>query len=115
MNIAIIFQKPLNGGVIKVGAVVNGSNFARGTTKDLRLPGIAVDTLAPFITIGECLENIIQVAVKMNNRDRTIGLVDAPQQRQSNGVIASKRDKSRQHLTSSGKTLLAGIGVGSAH
>ena len=55
------------------------------------------------------------MAVKMNDRDRAVGLVDAPQQRQSNGVIASKRDKSRQHLTSLGNALLVGIGVWFAH
>jgi hypothetical protein len=44
--------------VIEVGAVVNGSNFAGGTSKDLGLPGIAAVTLlAPLITIDEYLED----------------------------------------------------------
>ena len=57
----------------------------------------------------------LQVAVKVNHRDRPIGLVDAPQQRKCDGMVSSQSDHSRQSLARLGKTGFIRIGVWLAH
>ena len=42
------------------------------------------------------IENYVQMAVEMNDSHRAIGLVDAPQQRKSYGVVTTKRDDTRK-------------------
>ena len=60
-------------------------------------------------------ESSLQVAVKVNDADRSIGFIDAPEKRQSDGVIASQSDDPRQSLPSLGNAFLACVGRWSAH
>jgi hypothetical protein len=60
--------------------MVHTRSLRQATTKDLGLPRI-------------------QMAVKMNNTDRAIQLLDAPQNRQDDGVVPTQRDNPWQRLT----------------
>ena len=54
------------------------------------------------------------MTVKVNDRDRTIGTVDAPQQGQGDGVVAAERDDARQCLAFEGGSPLVRVRGGFA-
>jgi len=45
------------------------------------------------------------MTIKMNNRNRSIGLLHAPEDRQHNGMVTAKRDNPRQYLPTFGRAL----------
>lgn len=56
----------------------------------------------------------IEMAVKVNNRYRTVGAVDGTQQREGDGVVASQRDDPRQGLAVLGRAFLLSVCLGGA-
>lgn len=57
----------------------------------------------------------VQMAIKVNHRNRTICLVNAAQQRKGDGVVASHGDNPRQGLAGLGEAVFISIGVRLAH
>jgi hypothetical protein len=51
-----------------------------------------------------------QVAVKVNDADRSVGTIYAPQQRQGNGVVTAQGNDPWERLASLGEAFLLGIG-----
>lgn len=51
----------------------------------------------------------------MNHSHRAIGLVDAPQQRQCDGMVSSQSNNTRQRLASPREPSLIGVGKRFAH
>lgn len=56
----------------------------------------------------------VEMAVKVNHRDGSVGTVDGAQQRQGDGVVASESDETGQRLAELGWALLLAISGRSA-
>lgn len=61
MDVGVVLEQALHGGVVEVGAVVDASDLGGGTAKDLGLPGV-------------------QVAVEVDDGHGAVLAVDRPQQ-----------------------------------
>lgn len=52
----------------------------------------------------------VQVAVKVNNRDRAVSTVDGPQQGKGDGVVTAHSDDTGESLALDGRATLVGVG-----
>lgn len=58
---------------------------------------------------------IIQMAVKVDNSHRAVGLVDAPEQREGDGVVTTEGDDTWQRAAGAGNALVMSGCVGLTH
>lgn len=79
VDVRVVLQQALLGGVVEVGAVVDAGDLRRRATKDLGPPGV-------------------EVGVEVDDRDRPVGPVDRSQQGQRDGVVTAERDHPGQGL-----------------
>ena len=92
MDVSVIGEETLLSSVVEVSAVIDCGLLAGGTTEDLGLPGV-------------------QVAVEVNDTDRTVVAIDGAEKRKCDCVVTSESDKTRQCLTLLGRAGLIGVGV----
>jgi hypothetical protein len=116
MDVAIVAKKALLGGVVEVGAVVDGCDFRRGTAEDLGAPWASLYqyTCVLHKTRKERRHTSIKMRVKVNDAHGAISTVDRPQQRQSDGMVTAKGDDTGQGLAILSRTLLLGVRHGLA-
>lgn len=77
MDVAVIGQQALLRSPIEVRAMVDSCLFTRCTTEYARLPGV-------------------QMRVKMNNADGSVGLIDTAQKWEGDGVVTTQSDDTRE-------------------
>lgn len=95
VDAAVVGQQALLRGPVEVGAVVDGGLLAGGAAEDLGLPRV-------------------EVGVEVDDRDGPVGLVDAAQEGEGDGVVAAQRDDARERLARLADARLVGGGVGRA-
>ena len=78
--------------MVEVSAVVDAGLLARRTAKHLRPPRV-------------------EMAVEVDDADGTVGAVDAAEQGERDGVVASEGDDSWESLAVLGRAGLVGVGV----
>lgn len=76
MDITIVPEQSFLRGMVKVRAMVHGSDLGGGAAEHLGPPGV-------------------EVRVKVDHAHGAVGAVDAPQEREGDGVVASQRDDAR--------------------
>ncbi len=89
VDAAVVGEQSFFVGPVEIRAVVDGCLLGRRTTEDLGLPGI-------------------QVRVEVDHRDRSVGFIDAAQQRQGDGMVPSECYHARECLAGFADTGLVG-------
>lgn len=92
MDVSVVSEQTFLGSVEEVSAVVDGGLLAWRTTKHLGLPGV-------------------EMAVKVDNTDRSIMAIDRAEKRESDSMIASKSDQTGQRSALFGRTRLISMSV----
>lgn len=95
MDVGVVPEETLLGGVVEVGAVVDAGDLGGGTAKDLGLPRV-------------------EMGVEVDHANGAVGAVDGAQQGQGDGVVAAEGDDTRQGLAVLGRAGLVGVGLGLA-
>jgi hypothetical protein len=80
MDVGVVPQQSLLGGVVEVRAVVDAGLLAGCSTEDFGLPRI-------------------EMGVEVDDGDWTIGAVDAAEERQGDGVVASQGDDAGEGMS----------------
>ena len=96
VDVGVVGEEALLGGVVEVGAVVDGGLAGRGAAEDLGPPGV-------------------EVGVEVDDADGAVGFVDGAQEREGDGVVAAEGDDAGEGLALFGDAFLVGVGVGGAH
>lgn len=96
VDVCVVLQESLHGSVVEVCSVVNGRSLGWGTTKDLGLP---------------CVE----VAVEVDDGDRSVGPIQTAEDGESDGMVASEGYDAGECLSGLGEAFLVGICEGPSH
>ena len=95
MDVAVVGEETFFVRVVEVCPVIDGGLFGGGAAEDFGLPGV-------------------EVGVEMDYGNGTVRVGDAAEQRQGDGVVAPKRDNSREGLAGLGVPAYVGIRLGLA-
>ena len=100
VDVGVVGQQAFFVGVVEVRAVVDGGLFRGRAAEDFGSPGVAVDLEDEQEREEERMgwvENV-QVGVKVDDADGTVGSCDAAEERQGDGVVAAEGDDSGECL-----------------
>ena len=93
MDVGVVLEETLHGGVVEVRAMVDAGDLGGRTAEDLGLPGV-------------------EVTVEVDDGHRAVLAVDGAQQGEGDGVVTSQGDDSGQGLALLGGAELVGVGGG---
>lgn len=96
MDIGIISEQTLHRSVVEVGSVVDAGNLGGCASEDLGLPGV-------------------EVRVEVDDGDGAVCFVHAPEQRESDGVVASEGDDTWEDFSVLGDADVVGFRCGCPH
>ena len=96
MDVAIVRQQAALRGMVKVRTLVDAGLLTRSAAENLWAPSVPPIQLDIFPDVAH--RSYSQMAVKMDNAHGAIFAVDAAQKRESNGMVATQSDDSREGL-----------------
>lgn len=113
MDVSIVLQQSFHRRMVEVCAVVDSSDLTGRPSENLGLPRIPGKIVSdPHLPVGKIFS---QVTVEVDDCDRSIGLVNTPQQGKCDSMITTERDNTRKSLACSRKAQFVCIRERLAH
>ena len=85
MNAAVIGQETFTMGMVEVGSMIERSLFGGRSAEDFGAPGVAIEEVKSDMGkekgVGDVYSETLQMAIKVDDRNRAVGAVYAAEER----------------------------------